>query len=289
VGVGSAKVSGDILRKALEALGFSTPFLYAAVTYGLFHLLDRKASGPAKNAIHEWLNSKSLNDYNFGAALLETFDRVYQYPFLRLASFLRVVLYSLILMIAVLWEFRETVISVINDPLIGELSTPHRIIVIQLITNIVCDYISLPFVRYGLYRLIDRPLFALFLGPAIGALVIFLITFSVSTGLAVFDPGDFWRVLAFRAGNYFFLWSHNLSVLASGRVPLEAALLLPAIAIHLWLPLLAIGLAGTRLLYWFTSATQLAQWFIKQGRWHALDAVGFVAAFIVLVTTAVLQ
>jgi hypothetical protein len=38
-----------------------------------------------------------------------------------------------------------------------------------------------------------------------------------------------------------------------------------------------------------SQATLWMQWFIKQGRHHPLDAVGYVAAVIVFVTTSVLH
>jgi hypothetical protein len=34
------------LTEMLKLLGFTTPFIYAVTTYGFFHWLDKKASGP---------------------------------------------------------------------------------------------------------------------------------------------------------------------------------------------------------------------------------------------------
>jgi hypothetical protein len=39
------------LTEALKLLGFTAPFAYAAAVYGVFHFLDKKASGQAKKAI----------------------------------------------------------------------------------------------------------------------------------------------------------------------------------------------------------------------------------------------
>jgi hypothetical protein len=41
----------DKLLEAAKLLGFSTPFVYASATYGLFHYLDNSASEEAKQAI----------------------------------------------------------------------------------------------------------------------------------------------------------------------------------------------------------------------------------------------
>jgi hypothetical protein len=48
------EIKMSIVSEALKLLGFSTPFIYALATYGLFHYLDRKASAKAKQAISGW-------------------------------------------------------------------------------------------------------------------------------------------------------------------------------------------------------------------------------------------
>jgi hypothetical protein len=64
---------------------------------------------------------------------------------------------------------------------------------------------------------------------------------------------------------------------------------LPAIAIHLWLPLFALAIIIVRLLTYFGMAVQWMQRFIKQGRIHPLDAAGYVAAAIVFIAACIFR
>jgi hypothetical protein len=57
-------------QEALKLLGLSTPFIYAAATYGFFHFLDKKASGQAKKAISEWLGPIEVNAGDLARALI---------------------------------------------------------------------------------------------------------------------------------------------------------------------------------------------------------------------------
>jgi hypothetical protein len=75
--------------KVLELLGFATPLLYAGATYGFFHWLDKKASGPAKRAISEWLEPREYDRADVQAAVLEIFDRVYTKPLMAWRAFFR--------------------------------------------------------------------------------------------------------------------------------------------------------------------------------------------------------
>jgi hypothetical protein len=61
------------------------------------------------------------------------------------------------------------------------------------------------------------------------------------------------------------------------------------ISVHLWLPIMALSLVASKVLIYVTQATQWTQWFIKQGRDHPFDALGYVAALIVFVGTLVFQ
>jgi hypothetical protein len=48
-----------VIKSFFQAVGLSTPFLYAAFTYWLFHWLDKKASAKAKRAFSKWLAPKA--------------------------------------------------------------------------------------------------------------------------------------------------------------------------------------------------------------------------------------
>jgi hypothetical protein len=84
------------LAEILKALGFTTPFIYAAATYGFFHWLDKKASGPAKRAISGWLEPREYDRAAVAAAIVELFDRVYTRPLLRWFAFVRSALITIV-------------------------------------------------------------------------------------------------------------------------------------------------------------------------------------------------
>jgi hypothetical protein len=64
---------------------------------------------------------------------------------------------------------------------------------------------------------------------------------------------------------------------------------LPALAVHLWLPLFGFGLLCVNGLNYLILAIGGMQWFLKRGRDHPLDAVGYVLGFLVFVGTGILQ
>ena len=69
----------------------------------------------------------------------------------------------------------------------------------------------------------------------------------------------------------------------------DGAFALPAIAVHLWLPLFGFGLLCVRGLNYLMWATGKMQWFLKRGNDHPLDAVGCVLGALVFVGTGILQ
>jgi hypothetical protein len=62
-----------------------------------------------------------------------------------------------------------------------------------------------------------------------------------------------------------------------------------ALAVHLWLPLLALAIVCTQAITWLSGAVRFMQWFIKQGQVHPYEAVGYVAAPLVFIIAAGIQ
>ena len=60
-----------------------------------------------------------------------------------------------------------------------------------------------------------------------------------------------------------------------------------AMVVYLWLPLLALAAGAAKTLNYFRLAVGWAQWFLKQGQNHPLEAIGYVAAIIVFTATVV--
>ena len=66
-------------------------------------------------------------------------------------------------------------------------------------------------------------------------------------------------------------------------------LMLAAFVVHLWLPLFAVCVVFLRALNYLRLAVGGVQWFVKKGREHPLDAIGYVAAGLVFVITVAIQ
>jgi hypothetical protein len=62
-----------------------------------------------------------------------------------------------------------------------------------------------------------------------------------------------------------------------------------ALLVHLWLPLFAISVVLLKGLNYFLLAAKTAQWFLKRGKDHPLEAVGFVAAPLVFIGATAVQ
>jgi hypothetical protein len=62
-----------------------------------------------------------------------------------------------------------------------------------------------------------------------------------------------------------------------------------ALLVHLWLPLFALCVGLLKGLNYFLLAANAAKWFLKRGKDHPLEAVGFVAAPLVFLAAAVVQ
>jgi hypothetical protein len=93
------------LSEVLKLMGFTTPFVYAAAVYGLFHYLDQKASGPAKKAISGWLQPKEYDRTAVANSIIEIFDRIYTRPLFGWRAFKRSALFTLCMSAIFLYEF----------------------------------------------------------------------------------------------------------------------------------------------------------------------------------------
>src|SRR5882757_2012216 len=89
--------------EVLKLLGFATPFVYAAATYGFFHWLDKKASGQAKTVTSSWINSSYFDKKQTSELLVEVFDRIYTYPLWGWRAILRSVLFTSAATIFSIW------------------------------------------------------------------------------------------------------------------------------------------------------------------------------------------
>jgi hypothetical protein len=76
----------------------------------------------------------------------------------------------------------------------------------------------------------------------------------------------------------------NLKVVASLPATFDSQFrfwMVPALLVHLWLPFFAIGMLGVRAIRSLLSLVGTAQWAMKGGGQHPLQAAGAVAALLV--------
>jgi hypothetical protein len=281
------------LAELARSLGFSTPLIYAAATYSFFHWLDKKASGPAKKMLSEWIRSVNYEKQRVGLAILEAFDRIYGYPPFSLRTLGRVAVISIGFQAALLTEFIPEVF-----PLMRSVST-WKVMIPVLMASILVDFLSVVLVRKCLSTLRERPLLSLFIGLGTGFLVMWIVAGVQSVVFPMFSAFDYKLPSNLTCPqNAVEACIREINALILKRteelgIPTLISSLwityVPAFAIHLWLPLFAVSLAGARSINYFAGATKWMQWFIKSGRDHPFDAIGILAASIVFVSVGTIR
>jgi hypothetical protein len=268
-----------------KLLGFATPLIYAAAVYGAFHWLDKKASGHAKKAMTSWIQQpKQAID---PMVVIDLFDRIYTTPLLSVRAFSRSAIISLTVGVLV-WYKLDLIPSHLFptwDDVI-ELRLFFFVSILLALFFVLSDYISLFVVHRWLILFRRRPLFSLASGPIIGGCII-AVLWLVRAGLVILI---FFRTQLFDIDpdEYVRIWKDIFSFMltpSSESVPY----FLPPMLVYLWLPLVGGAVIGAQLLTALPKAAGWMQWFIKQGQHHPFEALGYVAAAIVLAGTAAWQ
>lgn len=266
-------------KNAIAFLGLGAPFVYAALTYFVFRYVDNKASAQAKNAISSWLNSTHIDKRQSAAVALEIFDRLYTSPLWGWRAIARSFAYTSIITIIVVWQIYPALFWLYPAVPTGmQIQWSQRIF-----CNYIADYAALYLIRRWLIAGSGRPLAAAFVGPILGVAVLIclytitdVIRFSIET--SSFHP------IYFVQGAV--SWITSFADLKPGS---RFALLAPALVVHLWLPLFAIGVLLTQSLNYFLKASVWMQWFIKRGKSHPFEAIGYVAAVVSFAIAGILQ
>ena len=267
------------LTEVLKLMGFATPFVYAAATYGVFHWLDNKAAGPAKVALTKRIASGAPNTSAVVSFAVEVFDRIYTEPLLHWRALLRASIITIIVS-AIVWH--EAGVLVPRAPKVAP--SLYRLLAWYLVFNIIADYISLFFVRALLVRAGTKPDFGLIMAALVGMFVISL-TNIFREGFRLFYVLEYTESI-------FTVLMVSLRVFvreAFSFDPVLTRFLAPAFVVHLWFPLFAVAVVATRALDWSFKAAGWMQWFIKRGQHHPFQAVGLVASVIVFASSAVIQ
>ena len=258
--------------EVIKQLGIVTPFVYSAGIYTFFNYLDRQASEEAKRAISGWLQPHGYDRVAVAAAFVEIFDRLYTRPLLGWRAFIRSALFTTIITAIFLYEAAHFV---------GRATEQYMVVL--LLANIVSDYISLFIVRKFLVMGGARPLSALIVGPLLGMCVVGLLQLVREFGLSYLE------MMQLNISNMDLRDFVQNEVLPSFHGAFYRITTISALAVHLWLPLFAIGLLCLNGLNYFLLAIGRMQWFLKQGNDHPLDAVGYVLAVIVFIAMGPVQ
>jgi hypothetical protein len=267
------------MDKLLGLLGFTTPLIYSAATYGFFRWLDEDATVDAKAALAGAMKLKEFKSLQIANALVALFDKIYSYPLLSLRAFLRSALFTLIVTAAYAYEYLNTSRllagvwgSFFDDATYRFFLMDVGFYATTLLTNTITDYCSLFLIRECLLRLGGRPIFALFFGAIIGFDVVGLGVLLRTVLVGMYIRQSF-EVLT-NAGAFWFFAKVSLVATA------------PAVMVFAWLPLFALGILVIRALTPLSWLVTQVQWALRSCEEHPIRAVGCVAAAIVFFVTA---
>jgi hypothetical protein len=274
----------EFLKKLAEYLGFTTPFIYAVVTYKFFDWLDKDVSDDAKVALAGTMRLSQLKEFarlrndEVASSLVEVFDRVYTSPLKSKRAFLRSALFTILMTAVVLFELRGDLARELRTENPSDRDFLLFTMAFSTVANVSADYISLFIIRPWLVRSGSKPAFALITGTLIG--IVFMLGVTIARVFLDFVlalrvvraqvpmPGGGWAdSLAF-----FLLYPFVFSV--------------PGLAVFAWLPLFGLGMLVVRTLTPLSWAVNRLQWALRDGKEHPLKAVGIVAATFVLLLTA---
>jgi hypothetical protein len=259
------------LTEVLKLLSFTTPFVYAAATYAIFHFLDRKASDAAKRALTERLQSTRRQNVAIPNFAVETFDLVYTSPLLHWRAFLRCLSITTVVCVVVWYE-----LGVLTSPRKNE-DLDISLLGLLLMSIVIGNYLSLFAIRPWLVAAGRWPTFALFVAAIIGVAIVYacgvirdlLLTVILGgIGKGVFNTIHYFIVLQV-SGNAF-----------SSADPIRSLLFLGC-QVSLWFPLFALAVLMAQVLVWLFKSSGWMQWFVKQGQHQPFQAVGYLAALIV--------
>jgi hypothetical protein len=267
-------VGGNMMQQVLKLLGFWPPLVYGFAVFLLFWLLDRNAAPRARKAITSWFAGSHYNQQDVAAAVLSVFDKLYAAPLLGWRALIRSAAISTVVTVVVAYQVFPNAFDLIrHSPGAIGLSAAG-----QLLQNIIADYLSLFLVRRWLVLGGLRPLFALATAPVLGIAIVAI----------CYDVTD---VARFSLITQTFEWHYFLDDIHDWRRfiwngTFRWAFLVPALLVHLWLPLFALGVVFAKALNSLRAAGVFAQWFFKQGEFHPLRSIGYVAGAATFLATA---
>jgi hypothetical protein len=273
------------LTEALKLLGFTTPFIYALSTYRIFiHFDKRGVSAKAKRAISDWLQPHKYDRAAVGDAILEIFNFIYSNHLFSLTALKRSACITIVVSFIFYFEMNG----------FGDFTTKYllfwsyiRIIAEEfippLLTNIMSDYIALFVVKRYIILGKTNTIKALLLGPLAGMLIV--IIFLIIRFLIIVLWAAFLEPTSDHLARFHTYITSDWATIYTLDRPFSLA----ALIVHLWLPFFGVCVAVLKILNYFRIAVGSVQLFLSRGSEHPLEAIGYVAATIVLATTIAAQ
>jgi hypothetical protein len=271
------------LAEVLKLLGWGMPALYAYAVYRIcLHFDKRGLSSKARKALSDWLRPKEYEKDGVRDAIIEIFDRIYTPPLLSWRTFLRSALLTICAYAIVFYETDRIVFV----SLLGH-SNPFMLGIL-VFRNVVLDYAGLFVVHWFLICRKESIAYALLLGPLCGMLTVGLAVFIVNfIWIYLYSPLDYHHV------EFTFLnrvkFAVDITMAVTVDIPGGHPATLAALLVYLWLPLFHVCVSILRILDYFRAAVGMTQRILSRGGDHPLEAIGYVAATIVFVTTVALR
>jgi hypothetical protein len=280
-----------MFQELIRVLGFSTPLIYAIAVYVFFNSLDKQSSARAKRALSGHLQAPNYDKDAIAAVTVELFDTLYGRRLLSMNSFLRSLLFTTIVTAVFVYETSPGFF--ISPPLpdssdtdkvtitIKSLSDAKSHLTLGAITNILSDYISLFLVRWCIVYTRRKLFVSLLAGPLLGAMVILSFFFVRDLSLVALNVPNVELGVNYKL--------HSDGTFELTPVSISRYFIIPALAVHLWLPFLALCILVIRAVGAFLWTARKLQWFLKRGEQHPLQAIGYVAALTTFVATVIIR
>jgi hypothetical protein len=215
---------------------------------------------------------KDYKKEQVASALVEKFDRIHTYPLLRWRALGRSLLFSTVVLAIYLFELCRALLTGLDFETTTAFAT-------AFLFNFFTDYLALFVIRPVLIRSGTKPVIGLVLGGTTGAAIVFatqLVRLIVVN--ALFDLGVHANISFKLLSKLLAYAAHVTLTQRFGEI-----FVYPALAVFAWLPVLALGILIARLLTPLSWVVGRTQWFLKEGKEHALRAIGYLAAVVIFI------
>jgi hypothetical protein len=267
--------------------GFGAPFAAAGSVVWLFTYIDKNASGPANQALSQWIGGQHYQKSDLTSAVVGAFDALYSYPLFKLKAFIRSLAISTIAFVFVYFIRFQDVISHWQ-----QLGKDIDIIITFLACTVISDYISLFIIRKILCLDYLSIILTLFMAIAMAALIVILIFMAGIATVSIIYLTVSSSVpirYSLQSHEYYSFIINSMRELLTPRGIWSYRVFYPALLVHLWLVGFALSVALLRVWTGSIRAIVFAQWALEGGNQHPFKAIGFVAGILTFMGGVVVE